>query len=128
MLSSQGRTQYHGGNKPIHTAFKALQNPAHNSKKCFRTSICRRQHVKNALKSYIYRSVDASSAADNKQIHHMQTENKQELSVLATISSYQPGIQMHQSYNQVAPFFSETKGLQSNTVPQIHISTSRSLD
>lgn len=43
-------------------------------------------------------------------------------------SSYQPGTQMHQSYNQVAPFFLETKGLQSNTVPQIHISTSRSLD
>lgn len=35
---------------------------------------------------------------------------------------------MHQSYNQVAPFFSDIKGAQSNAVPQVHLSTSGSLD
>lgn len=35
---------------------------------------------------------------------------------------------VRRSYNQVAPFFSDIKGAQSNAVPQVHLSTSGSLD
>lgn len=72
MLSSQGHTQYHGGNKPAHTASKQFRTmhttciPRNASEPAFLE-----HSAKHTLKSYIYRSVDASRVADNKQIHHM---------------------------------------------------------
>lgn len=93
MLSTQGHTQYDGGNKLLHTILKAPWKYAHNlqlqeelQNQHFYKMLCQK-----CFKKWSLQECWCISAAGDKQIRHMQAEKK--LSVLATsfISSYQPG-------------------------------------